>query len=97
MEQIENGCYWYCKGFPQKKDEKMKADAIEINYKRYNPTPEQCSRQDMIMRQARSLAKIIVDQTPQSEEQSLALRKVQEAVFWAKCSISLNEGIPGLN
>ena len=38
-----------------------------------------------------SLAEHIVENTPVSREQSVALTKLEEAIFWANASIARNE------
>ena len=39
----------------------------------------------------KTMARCILDRTPKSREQSLALTKLEEAIMWANASIARNE------
>lgn len=55
------------------------------------PKGDQALRYELIRDQAHNLAAFIVDKTPVSREQSLALTALEEAVMWANASIARNE------
>lgn len=55
------------------------------------PKGDQALRYELIRDHAHDLAAFIVDKTPESREQSLALTKLEEAVMWANASIARNE------
>lgn len=54
-------------------------------------TPEQGERYTHIRAEAKAFAEYVVAHTPQSREQSLAITKIEEAVFWANAAIARNE------
>ena len=61
----------------------------------YNPPQEgQPERYVLLRENAKQLAELIVQNTPTSREQSLALTKLEEVVFWANASIARNENNP---
>ena len=55
------------------------------------PREDQPQRYNEIRSVAKTLAIAIVDETPPSREQGLALTKLEEAIFWANASIARNE------
>ena len=58
----------------------------------YHPPKE--GQQDRYVRlrsSARQIAEQVVMYTPPSREQSLALTKLEEAIFWANAAIARNE------
>lgn len=62
--------------------------------KRFTPHPEhgdQVTRKTDIRQAGFALANAILERTLESREQSLALGKVEEAVFWAIEAVSRNE------
>lgn len=56
------------------------------------PILDQPERYAMIRSKARTFGEMLVDLTPASREQSLALTHLEEAVFWANAAIARNEG-----
>ena len=56
----------------------------------HKPDEEQIKHYDSIRSLARILAEDIVQRCPESREQSLALSRLEEAVFWANASIARN-------
>jgi hypothetical protein len=69
----------------------MSESEIEQNFTYHPPTGNQPERYTELRAAALSLAILIVRMTPESREQSLALTKLEEAVFWANASIARNE------
>lgn len=55
------------------------------------PKPGQPERYEAIRAMAKEFAERIVIETPESREQSLALTKLEETVFWANAAIARNE------
>ncbi len=45
---------------------------------------------ELINRQMRGAAEMVVDHTPVCEEQDVAIRKLQEAMFWANAAVARN-------
>lgn len=54
----------------------------------HSPKPEQLPKYQAIRDAARTLAGIIVDNTPASADQTAAIRKIREAVMTANASIA---------
>jgi hypothetical protein len=55
------------------------------------PKGTQPDRYVAIRDKAKELAQLILDSTPESREQSVALTNVQQAVMWANAAIAINE------
>ncbi len=53
--------------------------------------PNQVSRYEEIRENGKNLARVIIQRCPSSRELSLALTKIEEAVFWANAAIARNE------
>jgi len=64
---------------------------IENDFTYHPPLPGQPQRYQEIRDKARELAMIIVDLTPISREQSLALTDLEGVVFYANAAIARNE------
>lgn len=64
---------------------------IENIFKYHAPKPGQQEKYEGLRAAAKSLAADIMLKTPPSREQSLALTKLEEAIFWANASIARNE------
>lgn len=57
----------------------------------HEPRADQPLRYKAIRAKAKELAETIIQNTPQSREQSVALTNVQQAVMWANAAIAINE------
>lgn len=57
----------------------------------HRPFGNQAKRYEEMRAAGKSLAQTIVKLAPSSPEQTLAIRRVQEAVMWANASIACNE------
>lgn len=57
----------------------------------HKPFGDQPIRYETLREAARSLAVLIVELTPGSREQSIALTNLEQAVFWANAAIARNE------
>jgi hypothetical protein len=64
---------------------------IENRFTYHAPKGEQASRYVTLRDAAKDYAYLIESSCPDSRERSLALTKLEEAVFWANASIARNE------
>lgn len=66
---------------------------VEINHKftYHQPKHDQPIRYQELREEAKVMAAKILMLTPESREQSLALTKLEECLFWANASIARNE------
>lgn len=72
-----------------KKD--MKRISIENSFRYHRPTPTQIPQYEQIRQKAKEFALFILDSTPASREQAVALTKIEEAVMWANKAKAVNE------
>jgi len=63
---------------------------IEKRFTYHAPTGNQPEQYEAMRMKARSMAIVLVALTKPSREQSLALMKLDEAVFWADAAIARN-------
>lgn len=63
----------------------------EKGFTYHPPKDDQAERYDMLRSEARNLCRVIQTQTPPSREQSVAITKLEEALFWANAAIARNE------
>lgn len=71
--------------------EQKMGNQIERSFKYHSPKDDQPDRYVFLRDEARVLAYNIVKNTPPSREQSLAITKLEEAIFWANAAIARNE------
>jgi hypothetical protein len=71
-------------------DEKMRA-RLDNDFTYHKPHGNQPERYVQIREKAKSLAELIVESTLPSREQSVALTKLEESVFWTNAAIARNE------
>jgi carbonic anhydrase len=57
----------------------------------HTPNPNQPERYNTLRDAAKELATLILQCCPDSREQSLAITKLEEALFWANAGIARNE------
>lgn len=55
------------------------------------PKPDQPDRYQLLRAMGRDVAITIIERVPPGREQSLALTKLEEAIFWANAGIARNE------
>lgn len=61
------------------------------DFKYHPPKPDQIPRYEKMRAHAEELASFILQNTPVSREQMVALTKLDEVVFWANAAIARNE------
>lgn len=64
---------------------------IENDFTYHEPKPGQAERYVKIREKAKELALLIVEETPASREQSLALTELEKSTFFANAAIARNE------
>ena len=64
---------------------------IENRFTYHAPFGDQTERYQGIRDLAKKLAYMILEKTPDSREQSLALTNLEQAMFWANAAIARNE------
>ncbi len=69
----------------------MTEEDINHIFAYHKPYGDQVTRFVAVRASALQLARFILTCTPSSPEQTLAIRKVQEAVMWSNAAIALNE------
>jgi len=67
---------------------------LQNRFTYHKPFGNQPERYELLRSRARELAELIVDNTPMSREQSLALTKLEECTFWSNSAIARNEVPP---
>lgn len=68
---------------------------LENDFTYHSPHDDQPKRYENIRKWAKQFAMYIVETTPPSREQSLALTNLEQAVFWANAAIARNEKTEG--
>lgn len=63
-------------------------ERVEHDFTYHAPTPEQIVKYTQLRLQAKELAMLIVNMTPVSREQSLALTHIEQAVSFANAAIA---------
>jgi hypothetical protein len=64
---------------------------LDKRFTYHAPKADQPLRYVALREEGKHLASLILRTTPASREQSLALTKLEEAIFWANASIARNE------
>jgi hypothetical protein len=64
---------------------------LKKDFTYHPPKPDQLPRYEEIRDYARTFAATILVDCPASQERSLALTRLEEAVMWANASIARNE------
>lgn len=68
---------------------------LENRHTYHAPGADQAARYESIRRWAREYSEALLQMCPPSRERSLALIKIEEAVFWANAAIARNERAEG--
>jgi hypothetical protein len=66
----------------------VRLEDLTTRFQRHEMSKNAVSDCDTLRSMAENLACAIVSMTPESREQSLALTKLEEAMFWAAAAIS---------
>jgi hypothetical protein len=66
-------------------------ERLERDFTYYAPKGDQALRYSSLRGACKDMAALIIVTCPDSRERSLAITKIQEAVFWANSSIARNE------
>ena len=66
-------------------------ERLESDFTYHAPKEGQPARYEMLRSAAKELALMILENTPPSREQSLALTELETAIFWANASIARHE------
>ena len=66
-------------------------ERIDNNFTYHAPKPGQPEKYQQLRDKAKEFALLIVDLTPESREQSIALTELETATFWANAAIARNE------
>ena len=66
----------------------IKQHQVEHNFTYHAPKPGQPERYTQLREKAKELALMILDECPESREQSLAITSLEQAVFWANAAIA---------
>lgn len=67
---------------------------IENRFTYHPPKPDQPAKYEQIRATAKELAYLILELTPGGREQSTAITKCEEAMFWANAAIARAPGKP---
>lgn len=69
----------------------MDEEYINNIFTYHPPKGNQAERYTEIRQASKAFALLLVKKTPGSREQSVAIRKLREAVMWANAAIAINE------
>ena len=69
----------------------MDSITIDHNFTYHAPHGDQTTKYERIRSECKKLAHTIMELTWTSREQSLAITKLEEVVFWANAAIARNE------
>ncbi len=75
-------------GNQEKENDMLTNEEITTRFTYHAPKPGQPEIYVMLRNEARVLASMIRDNTPESREQSLAITALEEAVMWANAAIA---------
>lgn len=65
-------------------------DFIEHNFKYHAPKPGQPEKYEALRSKAKELAYLIAELCPNSREQSIAMKTLEESIMWANAAIARN-------
>lgn len=88
---VESSPFWYVNQRYNEVEEPMDALDFEENFTYHPPRGTQEERYERIRAGAMKYAKFVDSMTPNSAEKTIALRKLQEVVFWLNAAIAINE------
>lgn len=65
-----------------------KREQVEWNFTYHRPSSEQQPKYEALRAKAKELAHLILDLTPASREQSVAITELETCVMWANAAIA---------
>ena len=68
-----------------------KREQVNHNFTYHAPKEGQPEKYEKVRENAKFLAHLILELTPESREQSLALTNLEQVVFWANAAIARSE------
>ena len=69
-------------------------EQIDNIFTYHKPNPDKPERSVALRENAREVAQMVLELTPESREQTLAIGKIQESVMFANAAIAINEVDP---
>jgi len=69
----------------------MTSDELHTRFTYHPPKGDQPVRYQRIREHGKALAELVDVECPESREKSLALTKIEEAIFWANAAIARRE------
>ena len=76
---------------PREGDIAIDNSELENRFTYHKPTGNQVDRYHELRDEAKCFAEVVLANTPESREQSLALTKIEEATMWANAAIARRE------
>lgn len=67
-------------------------EVIDNNFKYHEPKPGQNDKYNAVREKLKEAAYLLEDTCPTGREKSLAMTKLEEAMFWANASIARDRG-----
>jgi hypothetical protein len=90
MDKTELGKSWRT---ITERTEQMKQVALDEIFTYHAPKGDQPKRYELLRNSGKSLAALIIQNCPESEERGLALDKLRETIMWANASIAVGESV----
>lgn len=69
---------------------KLLRDRMENDFAYHAPDAEKARKHEAVRAAARAFARYVADACPEGREQSLAITKIEEAMFWANAALARN-------
>lgn len=66
----------------------MSDERIKHNFSSHTPTPEKADTHEMLRENGYKLCMLIQELCPEGREKSLAITKIEEAIFWANAGLA---------
>lgn len=66
-------------------------ERIESSFTYHTPKDDQPQRYVLLREKAKELAYLIIESTPSSREQSVAITRLEEVIMWANKAIACSE------
>jgi len=69
----------------------MDLHELKIRFTYHRPTEKLYKLLDQVRIKGFRFAEVLITMLPESRERSIAVRKIEEAVFWAQAALTRNE------